>query len=121
MDKIPMKIRVKRVYEPVEKNDGIRILIDRLWPRGISKKEAGIDLWMKEIAPSTVLRQWFNHDPAKWQLFKIRYFKEIANNSWQTKQIENMQHKNITFLYSAKDEKHNNAVVLKEYFTLQRQ
>jgi uncharacterized protein YeaO (DUF488 family) len=112
-------IKVKRVYEKVsKKNDGYRILIDRLWPRGLKKEDAHIDLWLKEIAPSTELRTWFKHEPAKWPEFKKRYFKELANKQALLNVIrENARAHPITLLYGAKDEAHNNAVALQEYLS----
>ena len=97
--------------------DGFRILIDRLWPRGISKEKAKIDLWLKEIAPSDELRKWFSHDPEKWADFKEKYKSELANNLESIKVIKEImqKEKTITFLYAAKDEEHNNAIVLKEF------
>ena len=98
-----------------EKKDGFRILVDRLWPRGISKQKAHVDLWLKEIAPSDKLRKWFSHDPKKWSSFKSKYTKELQNNSLLQiiKRLEK-ENKVLTLLYSAKDSEHNNAVVLYE-------
>ena len=108
-------IKIKRIYEVSEEKDGFRILVDRLWPRGISKQNACVDLWLKEIAPSTKLRKWFSHDPKKWIDFKSKYTKELENNSLlqKIKQLEK-ENKILTLLYSAKDREHNNAVVLYE-------
>ena len=109
-------LKIKRVYNPFAKSDGYRILVDRVWPRGIIKAEANIDLWLKEIAPSTQLRQWFNHDPEKWSEFKKRYFKELSNQKELIATLLEKTHKHkITILFGAKDEKYNNAVALKEY------
>lgn len=110
-------LQLKRIYEPYSKEDGYRILIDRLWPRGISKEEAKIDLWLKDIAPSNTLRTWFAHDPAKWNGFQEKYKKELEENTALTNQIKDLQkdHKVITLLYGAKDTEHNNAVALKKY------
>lgn len=110
-------IRIKRIYENPMGTDGFRILIDRLWPRGISKEKAKIDLWLKEIAPSDELRKWFSHDPEKWTDFKKEYKLELANNPESLKIIKEImkKEKTITFLYAAKDEEHNNAIVLKEF------
>lgn len=106
-----MAVKIKRIYEPHSKDDGYRILTDRLWPRGI-KKEA-IDKWMKEVAPSTELRKWFNHEPEKWQQFLARYREEISQSVTLKELKDNIhQHKNVTLLYSAKDEEHNQAVAL---------
>jgi uncharacterized protein YeaO (DUF488 family) len=109
-------IRIKRVYEPAEPNDGTRILIDRLWPRGIRKEPPLLDLWHKEAAPSNQLRVWFSHDPARWDEFKKRYFAELDNNpkDWESL-IELARSGNITLLYSAKNKDYNNAVALKDY------
>lgn len=108
---------IKRIYENPMETDGFRILIDRLWPRGISKEKAKIDLWLKEIAPSDELRKWFSHDPEKWTDFKKKYKLELANNLESIKVIKEIikKEKIITLLYSAKDEEHNNAIVLKEF------
>ena len=108
-------IKLKRIYEKPEENDGFRLLVDRLWPRGLNKQKTKIDLWLKDIAPSDNLRKWFSHDPKKWKGFKSKYEKELENNPLlqKIKQLEN-ENKIITFLYSAKDEKHNNAVALYE-------
>ncbi len=110
-----MTIKVKRVYEKSEKEDGYRILVDRLWPRGISKDEAKINMWLKEIAPSNELRKWFSHDPAKWNSFMEKYKRELEGKKEIIEQIKALEKENgiVTFLYSAKDEKHNNAIALK--------
>lgn len=107
-------IHIKRIYEPPEKKDGYRILIDRLWPRGIAKQEARIDVWLKEIAPSTELRKWFNHDAVKWKEFKEKYKKELKNNLELVHQIKALEKekKIITLLFAAKETAYNNAQVL---------
>jgi len=111
-------IHVKRVYDVPEKSDGLRVLVDRLWPRGINKEKAKIDLWLKDIAPSDMLRKWFTHDPAKWNEFKHRYFKELDNKMESVDLILNKAKREVvTLLYGAKDERYNNAVALKEYIT----
>lgn len=111
-----MSLKIKRVYEKPDKADGIRILIDRIWPRGMTKEKAAIDLWLKEIAPTTELRKWFGHDPEKWKEFKKRYKKELKDNTDAVDQVKQQLKKgNITLVYSAKDEAHNQAVVLQEY------
>ncbi len=112
-----MKIFLKRVYAEPISSDGKRILIDRLWPRGITKEKANVDLWLKEIAPSTDLRKWFAHDIARWNEFKKRYQVELNKNSEVVAQLLDQLDKNskITLVYGAKDEEHNDAVVLKEY------
>ena len=108
-----MKIAIKRVYQEPEPADGFRILVDRLWPRGLSKERAKIDLWLKEVAPSTELRKWFNHDPAKWAEFQKRYKQELKSKSDQLDVIKEKIHQGpVTLLYGAKDEAHNEAVVL---------
>jgi uncharacterized protein YeaO (DUF488 family) len=110
-------ITIKRVYEKSEKTDGYRILIDRLWPRGFTKEKANIDKWLKEIAPSTELRKWFDHDPEKWVSFQHKYETEIKNNTEAADVIkEQLKKGKVCFVYAAKDEEHNDAVVLKRYF-----
>jgi uncharacterized protein YeaO (DUF488 family) len=107
-------IKIKRAYEPSSKDDGFRILVDKLWPRGASKEKAHLDFWMKEIAPSDDLRKWFSHDPGKWNEFENRYKKELEDKKElidKIKEIEKDKGK-VTLIYSAKDKKHNNAVVL---------
>ncbi len=108
---------MKRVYEKPARDDGFRVLVDRLWPRGLTKQKARINLWLKDIAPSTELRQWFGHDPEKWQQFKIRYGKELAGNKPMVKILKDLarKHKTLTLVYGAKDEAHNNALVLREF------
>ena len=109
-------IRVKRVYTEPEKADGHRILVDRLWARGVSKEKAKVDLWAKEIAPSTGLRRWYGHDPVRWTEFKTRYFAELeANPEKVEKFLAEVEAGVVTFLYSSKEERLNNAVALKEY------
>jgi uncharacterized protein YeaO (DUF488 family) len=108
-------IKIKRIYDQVSEDDGKRILVDRLWPRGLKKDEIKIDEWLKEIAPSDGLRKWFSHDPSKWQEFKNRYKKELKNKSEITEKLRIETKKGqVTLLFSAKDVEHNNAVVLKE-------
>jgi uncharacterized protein YeaO (DUF488 family) len=110
-----MRIKIKRVYEKPDKEDGIRILVDRLWPRGLTKEKAGIDLWLKDIAPSTELRKWFGHDPDKWDEFRKRYGYELEKNKEQVVLLkEQMKKGMVTIVYGAHDEEHNQAVVLKE-------
>jgi len=108
-------IKTKRIYEKTNKQDGVRILIDRLWPRGIKKEEADIDEWIKDLAPSDNLRKWFAHDPNKWEKFKNKYFAELDRNKKLCKELINKGKVNITLVYSAKDKEHNNAVALKDY------
>jgi uncharacterized protein YeaO (DUF488 family) len=111
---MPKKIFVKRIYDDYEKTDGIRILVDRLWPRGIKKDKAKFDIWLKDISPSPELRKWFSHDPAKWNEFKSKYFKELDGKKELCKQLINEGDK-ITLLFSARDLNYNNAVALMEY------
>lgn len=111
----PHPIKLKRAYEPPANDDGIRILIDRLWPRGVKKTAASIDEWMKEIAPSTALRKWFGHDPSRWPEFRRRYRKEIAEHPMEFDRLRALvQHGPITLVFSARDQEHNDAVVLRE-------
>ena len=109
-------IQTKRVYEPHARGDGTRFLVERLWPRGIKKQELDAHAWLKEVAPSTELRQWFAHDPSKWSGFKLKYFAELNEEpqSWQPI-LRAAQRGTVTLLYSARDTEHNNAVALKEY------
>ncbi|HET6360911.1 MAG TPA: DUF488 domain-containing protein [Gemmatimonadota bacterium] len=110
------KVKLKRAYEPPEAGDGMRILVDRLWPRGVSKEAAAIDLWLKEIAPSIQLRQWFAHDPRKWPRFRERYFAELDANPEPVEALRKAIRRGpVTIVYSAKDEEHNDAVALREY------
>lgn len=111
-----MKINLKRVYEPASKHDGIRILVERLWPRGIKKENLKMNLWLKEVAPSAELRKWFSHDPDKWIHFQKRYFEELNENTEALEPIVSALKKGtVTLLYSSKDTEHNNAVCLKNY------
>ena len=110
-----MAINIKRVYENPTQEDGTRILVDRLWPRGLTKEKASVDVWLKEIAPSTALRKWFGHDPAKWAEFKKRYHEELRKNPEQVSLLKEQIRKGaITLVYSAKDKEHNEALVLEE-------
>jgi uncharacterized protein YeaO (DUF488 family) len=111
-------IRLKRAYDPAEEDDGTRILVDRLWPRGLSKDKAAIDRWAKEIAPSSELRRWFGHDPARWEEFQSRYREELRAPEAQEElaTLRGMARKSrVTLLYAAKAEEMNNAVVLRDY------
>ena len=111
-----MDMRLKRAYEPSKKDDGFRVLVDRLWPRGVSKSSARIDLWLKEIVSSAALRKWFGHDPLKWDAFRARYFRELQKNPKAVAQLnEIIRNGPVTLLFAAKDQEHNNAVALKEY------
>jgi uncharacterized protein YeaO (DUF488 family) len=109
-------LKIKRVYDPPSKEDGRRILVDRLWPRGMKKEEAGIDERLKEISPSNELRKWFGHDPAKWPDFKERYRKELEDKKEVLDRIrEEAQRRPVTLLYAAHDEAHNNAAAIKAF------
>jgi uncharacterized protein YeaO (DUF488 family) len=109
-------ISIKRVYQKPEKLDGFRILVDRLWPRGLTKEKAKVDLWLKDVAPSDQLRKWYAHDPSRWEEFRRRYFEELTDKEDFTSLIlEKEQKGNVTLLYGKKDEKFNNAVALMEY------
>lgn len=112
-----MKYAVKRVYDSAAESDGFRILVDRLWPRGVKKEDAHINLWLKEIAPSTSLRKWFNHEDEKWNDFKEKYIEELKQNPAVLQQLkkEIEGQKKVTLVYGAKNEKHNQAVVLKGF------
>ena len=109
-------IRVKRAYEPAAPSDGARILVDRLWPRGLLREEAHVDAWLKDIAPSTALRKWYGHDPEKWPEFRSRYLAELKHNSAVAELRERLaKAKKVTLLFAAKDSQHNNATVLRDF------
>lgn len=111
-----MKILVKRVYEPVAKSDGFRVLVDRLWPRGLSKSDAKLDLWLPDLGPSTALRRWFNHDSARWSEFQRRYHAELKKKTALLATItKQAKTSSVMLLYSAKDERHNQAVALQSF------
>jgi uncharacterized protein YeaO (DUF488 family) len=109
-----MTLQLKRVYDPPTKSDGTRILVDRLWPRGLTKEKAHVDLWLKEIAPTNELRKWFGHDPARWSEFRRRYRDELEHNPEQMALLKKAAKGRATLLYGAKDDDHNQAVVLHE-------
>lgn len=110
------KVFIKRVYEPANELDGFRVLVDRLWPRGLKKETTHVDVWMKEIAPSANLRKWFNHEPSKWIEFSNKYKDELKKAPPVDELIEYCKkHKTITLLYAAKDEEHNQALVLQRF------
>jgi uncharacterized protein YeaO (DUF488 family) len=114
-----MMVKTKRAYDPVSRGDGKRILVDRLWPRGIKKEAARIDEWLKDIAPSDDLRKWFAHDPAKWPEFQKRYADELKNKPELVKRLKTeTKEGTVTLLFAAKDAEHNNAVALKELIEL---
>lgn len=113
-----MKIRVKRAYEPPARADGKRVLVERLWPRGLTKARAAIDLWLKDVAPSPALRKWFAHDPAKWSEFKRRYRRELRDRPEVVEELRRLCRRGaVTLVYGARDEQHNGALVLAEYLT----
>jgi len=108
-------IRLKRVYEPPSPDDGVRILVDRLWPRGLRKADAGVDRWMKSIAPSTELRRWFGHDPERWQEFRRRYTRELQQQGTVIDELRELaRHGTVTLVFGAHDEEHNDAVALRD-------
>jgi uncharacterized protein YeaO (DUF488 family) len=111
-----MDIRTKRIYEPLDPDKGYRVLVDRVWPRGMSRKKARIDSWLKELAPSKELRQWFGHDPAKWEEFRKRYFQELAEHKEELDRLaEKARNGPLTLVYSSRETRYNNAVALKAY------
>lgn len=110
-----MMLKIKRIYESYSEDDGYRILVDRIYPRGVKKATAHINLWLKEIAPSHELRKWFNHEPEKWEDFKNRYFAELGENPALATIQEKITHGTVTLLYSARDTDHNQALALHEY------
>ena len=114
-------IQLKRVYEKPSRKDGLRILVDRLWPRGLSKEAAHLDLWLKDVAPSTDLRKWFGHDAARWSEFQKRYRAELRERDDAVRRIaERARDGTVTLVYGAKDTVHNDAVVLKQFLEEQR-
>ena len=111
-----MAIRIKRIYEPAARGDGWRVLVDRLWPRGLSKEKAGIDLWLRDVAPSSALRVWFGHEPARWPEFRARYHAELRTNPEALAPLlRKARTGTLTLLYSARDERFNQAAALKAY------
>lgn len=113
-----MNIQLKRAYEKPERADGARILVDRLWPRGLTKEKAAIDLWLKELAPSTELRKWFGHDPRKWRGFRSRYRAELKEHGEQLQLLRRKAKEGaVTLIYGARDQEHNEAVVLQQVLT----
>jgi uncharacterized protein YeaO (DUF488 family) len=109
-------IKLKRAYEPVSKDDGLRILVERLWPRGVSKQRARVDLWLKEFAPSAALRTWYAHDPAKWPQFRKRYWAELKGHGDLLSLLQYVcEGRTVTFVYAASDEERNSALALKEF------
>jgi uncharacterized protein YeaO (DUF488 family) len=109
-------IRLKRAYEPASPSDGERVLVERLWPRGISKARAALDLWLKDVAPSPELRKWFGHDPAKWERFEQRYWKELQGSKEAVGLLRRKTDRGtVTLVYAARDVEHNGAVALKQF------
>lgn len=109
--------KVKRIYDAAKPDDGYRVLVDRIWPRGMSKEKARVDRWMKEIGPSDRLRKWFGHDPKRWTEFQRRYRGELKKNSERVGELRNLEEKHgtVTLVYSARDDQHNQAVALREF------
>ena len=111
-----MNIKIKRVYDKPEAGDGVRILVERLWPRGLSKKEAKVDIWLKDIAPSTGLRKWFPHDPAKWEEFRRRYYRELDQNRDAVNELLGItEGSDAAFVYGSREKEYNSALALKLY------
>ena len=110
-------IKLKRVYLPAAKADGCRVLVDRLWPRGLSKRKAAVDHWLRDVSPSTVLRKWYGHEPERWPEFRRRYAKELKGQKDAVAELRALlkRHKTVTFLFSSKEERLNNAAALKAY------
>jgi uncharacterized protein YeaO (DUF488 family) len=108
--------KLKRAYEEVSKTDGLRILVERLWPRGLTKERAAVDLWLKDIAPDPGLRKWFGHDPARWEQFQKRYWKELEGKEDAVRLLkEKGRHGTVTLIYAARDTEHNGALALKQF------
>lgn len=115
------EIRLKRAYEEPARGDGLRVLVERLWPRGLSKEKAAVDLWLKEVAPSATLRRWFGHDPRKWDEFQERYWAELDDNRDVVAELRSkVREGTVTFVYAARDEEHNGALALREYMRRHR-
>lgn len=116
------RIRLKRIYEAPAAEDGCRVLVDRVWPRGLAKDKARVDHWLREIAPSTELRKWFGHDPARWGEFRRRYEAELADNTQAVSRLRDIlrNETRVTLLFAARDERHNNAVALRDYLAKKR-
>ncbi len=108
-------IRLKRAYEPPSNGDGERVLVERLWPRGLTKQKAALDMWLKDVAPSPDLRKWFGHDPARWRQFEHRYWKELQTNQAIDRLRQKARQGTITLIYAARDEHHNGALALKQF------
>lgn len=111
-----MNVKLKRVYSSVDQDDGVRVLVDRVWPRGISKDKLQADIWLKDVAPSTELRKWFNHDRSKWKEFKEKYFAELQDKTEAIEKLFEMgKEQQVTLLYAAKGTEYNHAVALRDY------
>lgn len=114
-------LKLKRVYEAADFDDGFRVLVDRLWPRGLTKEKAHIDLWLKEVAPSGELRKWFGHEPDRWPVFRERYLRELASRSEEVSQLRDLIAKGpVTLVYGAKDTEHNQTVALRDFLLASR-
>ncbi|MFD2189261.1 DUF488 domain-containing protein [Pistricoccus aurantiacus] len=114
-----MTIQLKRAYDDPQKNDGYRVLVDGMWPRGIAKEDAKLDDWLKDIAPSKELRQWFDHDPKRWAEFRRRYLAELKEHREPLRDLaERAKQGTVTLVYATKDEKHNNALVVEQYLKM---
>lgn len=113
-----MPITLKRIYEPPDPADGTRVLVERLWPRGLSKAKAAVDVWARDLAPSTALRQWFDHEPSRWDEFKSRYFTELDERPTEIAELlERVQGEHVTFVFASREERYNNAVALAAYLS----
>jgi uncharacterized protein YeaO (DUF488 family) len=113
-----LKIQLKRAYEPASPEDGVRVLVDRLWPRGLRKSKAAIDKWLKDLAPSTELRRWFGHDPNRWPEFRRRYKAQLAHKTELLGELRALARKRpVTLVFAARDKQHNDAVVLRDVIT----
>lgn len=116
MSKGSLTLKIKRAYDPPQASDGRRLLVDRIWPRGIKKDELRLDGWEKDVAPSTTLRKWYGHDPAKWATFQDRYFRELAGHSDAVERVRTQaRKKTVTLVFAARDVQHSHAVALKNY------
>ncbi len=116
MSRLNATIRLKRAYEPPTDDDGTRILVERLWPRGVTKERAAIDLWLKELAPSAELRKWYSHDQTRWAEFRLRYWSELEQKAEAIRDLKRrLEEGPVTFVYAAKDEEHNSAILLRDY------
>ena len=118
MPRADAEVKVKRIYEAPDPSDGTRVLVDRLWARGLTKEKAALDLWLKDIAPSTELRKWFSHDPTKWEEFQKRYRAELEKNGEAVARLRDEMAKGpVTLLYGARDQEHNEALVLRDFLS----